>query len=667
MCKYVATSADWESWGGDPSDWADFLEDLGVEGEKWVCPYETFSGYDTCIFHTPSQETSSDVDEVDYLLSAIEDSRGDFVCLGLNLESLSISDAEFDSRLVLSGSNIDQFEIHNSVLDQLNLRHTVFNNIEFRENVVNRGAVLSGMFVDGAVDFTGTVFEKHIDLKASIFAGKAYFRHTEFKGGARFTDVSFQNHTDFSFSTFKNRAVFGHASFAGMTDFSESVFQCKANFGRVEFKTFLAEGMSINDSCQFTRASFNRAIFNDCEFHEEAIFKSTVFVGEVKFTNCTFQERTSFVCDLSSFLLPLGTFQSRADFSNSSFQGESDFRVRALEGGGHEDLPIFMGDVNFSNVYCADETKFFGTTFNQPEDVILDLSDFSDSVFEGVDLSGASLRRSDFTGTFFKDADLSNADLEHSMFTRAVLNGADITGAKISGVLFGDAQLNDKTQILGGVGNASRYCYYDPRYGEVENRQGHFLSLLTNKVRFRKNKEEIAKAKNVYRSLEDLARSNAYPNLQSSCFVSRQDLQREKYLSNLLCKEDTFERMANGGRYIRASTARAILLYGESPWRVVSFAFISVAFFTLAYPAGNWLIPIHADGTYGEPLGYAFGTDGLENLIDSLYFSALTFTTLGFGDFEPVGFGKVLATLNTSIGALLVALLVWVLGRRAAR
>lgn len=55
-------------------------------------------------------------------------------------------------------------------------------------------------------------------------------------------------------------------------------------------------------------------------------------------------------------------------------------------------------------------------------------------------------------------------------------------------------------------------------------------------------------------------------------------------------------------------------------------------------------------------------------LWESLYYSTLTFTALGFGDFRPVGtLGQLLTVLETASGALLLALLVFVLGRRAAR
>lgn len=53
-------------------------------------------------------------------------------------------------------------------------------------------------------------------------------------------------------------------------------------------------------------------------------------------------------------------------------------------------------------------------------------------------------------------------------------------------------------------------------------------------------------------------------------------------------------------------------------------------------------------------------------LFGSLYFRALTFTTLGYGDFNPTEpAGQVLAVAETSVGVILLAILVF--GRRATR
>lgn len=50
-----------------------------------------------------------------------------------------------------------------------------------------------------------------------------------------------------------------------------------------------------------------------------------------------------------------------------------------------------------------------------------------------------------------------------------------------------------------------------------------------------------------------------------------------------------------------------------------------------------------------------------------VYYSTLTYTALGFGDFQPIGFGRLLIAIETSLGAVMLTLLVFILGRRAAR
>lgn len=49
-----------------------------------------------------------------------------------------------------------------------------------------------------------------------------------------------------------------------------------------------------------------------------------------------------------------------------------------------------------------------------------------------------------------------------------------------------------------------------------------------------------------------------------------------------------------------------------------------------------------------------------------LYFSAVTFATLGYGDMQPIGtLARGLAGIESLLGSLLMALLVFVLTRRA--
>jgi|GEM_PF-605518 len=100
--------------------------------------------------------------------------------------------------------------------------------------------------------------------------------------------------------------------------------------------------------------------------------------------------------------------------------------------------------------------------------------------------------------------------------------------------------------------------------------------------------------------------------------------------------------------------------YGERPQRTVLTALAVVVASALLYPALGGL----RDGS----TVVTYGTDPARALVDGFYFSVVTFTTLGYGDIEPVGtLARTLSGLEALAGAFLVALFVFALGRQATR
>ena len=87
------------------------------------------------------------------------------------------------------------------------------------------------------------------------------------------------------------------------------------------------------------------------------------------------------------------------------------------------------------------------------------------------------------------------------------------------------------------------------------------------------------------------------------------------------------------------------------------------------YPLGGFLRRTGGADTSVAPITWERIVSGEPILIwDCLYYGALTFTSLGFVGYEPVGFGgQLLTVLETGSGAVLIALLVFVLGRRATQ
>lgn len=99
---------------------------------------------------------------------------------------------------------------------------------------------------------------------------------------------------------------------------------------------------------------------------------------------------------------------------------------------------------------------------------------------------------------------------------------------------------------------------------------------------------------------------------------------------------------------------RATSQYGRSFTRFALWCVGIVTFFALAY----WLLPL----AIRKPV---LTEPGFWN---SLYFSAMTFTTLGFGDVQPVALiGKLLVILEVIAGYFMMGLLIAILARKVLR
>ena len=402
--------------------------------------------------------------------------------------------------------------------------------------------------------------------------------------------------------------------------------------------------------------SFDNATVGASLSFQDALFDSG---STVVLTNAEFRDDVMFGFDLRENV----KYGHSLDFSGATFRGALNFRggsdsTTRTERSDSEESKfdfVFAGELDFSDVTLADGVDFSATRF--PSDAeftnatLID-ADFSDADLTGAkDVSTASFDGANLTGANFSRAELAGASFERARLNRAELLGTNLAGAKLYGALLGDARINRETDFwLDGDEDDSRrepdgslapvrvlrrvkmafreqepYCSYDPRYrgsGGTPN---------------------LEKAGEVYGELENLARNNSLPGLASECFLGRKDVQFREYLRD----DDT-------GMIVRSFVPTLVARYGESPARVLGTGAVTVLAFGLVY--------------YSFGLVERANSGDSATLFESLYFSGLTFTTLGYGDFNPANqLGQVLAVLETSIGVVLLAILVFVFGRRATR
>ncbi|SFS10806.1 Pentapeptide repeat-containing protein [Halomicrobium zhouii] len=268
-------------------------------------------------------------------------------------------------------------------------------------------------------------------------------------------------------------------------------------------------------------------------------------------------------------------------------------------------------------------------------------TEFSHVDLRDASLAGADLRESTLDNVDVRQADLSRVNVEDASIRTCDLRGADFRHARFDQTVLSDVRINRDTRF----GDAVVY--------EEE------LAAAEDAATFEENAQAAVWA---YREIHNIHENNALP------YEARQYYLKEKDVRRRLAWES-----GHRTRAVMAEGARWITGYGMSPWRVLATAAVIIVASALLYPLTGGLVETVSGGG-GEPESITWSIEDpetapqfvlVEAFYKSLYFSIVTFTTLGYGDVRPVGnFARGLAGVEALLGQLLVAVLVFVLTRR---
>ena len=248
-----------------------------------------------------------------------------------------------------------------------------------------------------------------------------------------------------------------------------------------------------------------------------------------------------------------------------------------------------------------------------------------------VDLRNADLSRVNFQG-----AHLFNIDLRGSSLLKADLRGANLNYAKVEGANLLGADLRDAR--LERLEWGKRLMQENAaRHMQREGRRMEALRLYDE-------------AEETYRSISLALQERGHSNLAGHFY------QKQKIMSRM--------QMRVGSReWLWSKLVDVVSGYGEQPDRVIAFS-LSVMFFCgLAY----FLVGVQ--GPHGR-LGLDLAETLIENLfalLSCIYFSVVTFTTVGYGDIVPMGWLRALAAGEAFVGAFSISLFVVVFVKRMTR
>lgn len=282
------------------------------------------------------------------------------------------------------------------------------------------------------------------------------------------------------------------------------------------------------------------------------------------------------------------------------------FNLKGLE------LSISYQDIGF--YVRKQEANFEGVNLTRAN---LEQAQVQGANFKNANLFGAKMARGFFNYSDFTDANLQYSILDEAKFIHSNLTRADLSNAIAYKTSFSYAII-DKTKL------------YDVDIKDVDGLEYSIFKKI--------DESDSQKAIKVYLNLEKYYKLNDCPDQAGQFYYKRKILRRRlqnepyrflSFLFDLLCG------------------------YGEKPYNVLIWWFVTISLFAIAY------------GSMGGPSG-----NGETDLWDSLYFSGVTFTTLGFGDLHPdpgSTIMKLFAAGEAFIGAFLMSLFVVCLTRKLMR
>lgn len=242
-----------------------------------------------------------------------------------------------------------------------------------------------------------------------------------------------------------------------------------------------------------------------------------------------------------------------------------------------------------------------------------------DADFYRADLSEAHFFALDLRGSSLMKAKLNSANLHCARLDGCNLLGADLTNARLDTIEWGERLKQER-------------CAYQAVH---EGR-----------------KEE---ARILFQEAEEVVR-----NIRKQC--ERQGL--FETAGHFFTKEMTYRRYQMPITSFKRGFSKAVDIfcgYGESPIRVVIFSIAlilccALAYFLLGTTASSPIYP----GTSGITAAFL-------ELLNAVYFSVVTFTTLGYGDITPQGVARFIAACEAFLGSFTMALFVVVFVKKMTR
>lgn len=250
--------------------------------------------------------------------------------------------------------------------------------------------------------------------------------------------------------------------------------------------------------------------------------------------------------------------------------------------------------------------------------------------------SGYDFSYADFYHADLCDAHLFNINLSHASIMKADLRHANLNCANLQ-----------NTNLLGVKWSGSKFENI-----KIGNQliQESLAKQATKEGNSFESNDYLEQAEEIYRDLRKHAEQEGIFTL-SGFFIHKELTMRRLQLPRY-----------SGKRFI-SKLVDIFCGYGEAPLRIISLSIFIILICAILYSFTG----LSYQDTLQKISSQHSLSDNISLFLSSLYFSVVTFTTLGYGDFNPVGISRAIAAIEAFTGSFTIALFVVVFVKKMTR
>lgn len=270
-----------------------------------------------------------------------------------------------------------------------------------------------------------------------------------------------------------------------------------------------------------------------------------------------------------------------------------------------------------------------GFDFRVP--VLEDDSGFEEelAILSYIHFEGASLRHSTFQDGKIMNCHFDDTDLSHSNFKNTTINTCSLQRTNLTGALL----INMSAMSC----NFSKAKLFDVNLGSILIDQ---LTIFDKHIQ-EEHEKNYHLAGTVYKQLKDMYKNSSLHS-QSDYYLYREMVSRRKTT-----------KWYNPYRWFNFIFADLTCKYGTSAIRIMTWMFGSIFGFAGIFYTSQALL--HFDAAVKVTFG------------DCLYFSIVTYTTIGYGDLHPAENFRFLAGIEGLVGITLTSLFTVIIARKIMR